>query len=529
MADPLRILLVDDDEVDRLAVTRLLRRSHFDAAVHECTDPASALAAAGTGGFDCVLLDYNLPGTDGLSLLRELRARSETVPVIALTGQGGEEIAVELMKAGAVDYINKNTLSLERLERSLRYALAIHRAEEERRLLLQREQRAREEAQAANRAKDEFLATLSHELRTPLNAILGWSRLLVGGSLNPETAQRAVEIIDRNTRLQAQLIEDLLDISRIITGKLRLDLRAVAAGQIVEAAIESIRPSADARRITLEADLAAAGDTILCDPARMQQVAWNLLANAIKFTPEGGTVRVSVTRDQSTIVIRVADTGIGIEPDFLPHVFDRFRQQDGASTRAHGGLGLGLSIVRHLVELHGGTVDAASAGPGEGATFSVRVPLAPVRASQLDVMNGAADAVFADLPSLAGLRILVVDNEADARGLLRVVLEGCGATVIEATSVSGAMEQIRQQPPDVLLSDIAMPGEDGYALIRKVRALEGPVRLLPAAAFTAFATASDRTRALLAGYQAHIPKPVEPSELAAVVGALAGRTVIRTT
>src|SRR5687767_13594336 len=233
MADTLRVLLVDDDEVDRLAVTRLLRKTHFDAIVHECTDPASALAAVSSGGFDCVLLDYNLPGTDGLSLLRELRARSETVPVIALTGQGGEEIAVELMKAGAADYINKNTLSLERLERSLRYALALHRAEEERRLLLEREQRAREEAQAANRAKDEFLATLSHELRTPLNAILGWARLLSSGNLDPQTARKAIEVIDRNTRLQAQLIEDLLDISRIITGKLRLDLAMVPVGRVI--------------------------------------------------------------------------------------------------------------------------------------------------------------------------------------------------------------------------------------------------------------------------------------------------------
>jgi signal transduction histidine kinase len=528
MAEPLRLLLVDDDEVDRLAVTRLLRRTHFDAAVHECTDPASALAAAGSGGFDCVLLDYNLPGIDGLSLLRELRARSETVPVIALTGQGGEEVAVELMKAGAADYINKNTLSLERLERSLRYALALHRSEEERRLLLQREQRAREEAQAANRAKDEFLATLSHELRTPLNAILGWSRLLVGGNLDAGTARRAIEIIDRNTRLQAQLIEDLLDISRIITGKLRLDLRSVPVAQIVEGAIESVRPSADARRVQLRTAMTDGSARILCDPARMQQVIWNLVTNAIKFTPEGGTVRVQVDVAGPTVSIEVSDSGVGIDPDFLPHVFDRFRQQDGASTRAHGGLGLGLSIVRHLVELHGGTVEARSAGPGRGATFTVRVPQAPVRAGQIELLDEKARSEeFTDLPSLAGLHVLVVDNESDARGLLRVVLEGCGASVEEASAADEALECIRRRLPDVLLSDIAMPGEDGYALIRKVRDLDGPSRTLPAAALTAFATATDRARALLAGYQAHIPKPVEPSELAAVVAALAGRTVVR--
>jgi signal transduction histidine kinase len=521
-AGPLHVLLVDDDEVDRLSVKRLLRRTHFAASVHECADPAAALAIAGRGGFDCVLLDYNLPGTDGLALLRDMRAKMETVPVIALTGQGGEEIAVELMKGGAADYINKNTLTAERLERSLRYALSTQRAEEERRLLLWREQRAREEAQAANRAKDEFLATLSHELRTPLNAILGWSRLLVGGNLNAETSRRAIEIIDRNTRLQAQLIEDLLDISRIITGKLRLDLRLVPVRQIVEAALESVRPAADARGIAIETDLADAGDAILCDPARMQQIAWNLLSNAIKFTPEDGTVRIAVTREEATITIHVSDTGMGIDQEFLPHVFDRFRQQDSASTRAHGGLGLGLSIVGHLVQLHGGTVEASSGGTGQGATFSVCVPLAPIRATQIEVMDETAPAPFAERPVLDGVRVLVVDNEADARSLLRVVLEGCGAEVDEAHSSHEALERIAQRVPDVLLSDIAMPGEDGYTLIRKVRGLESPAGQLPAAAFTAFATATDRARALLAGYQAHIPKPVEPSELAAVVAALAG-------
>jgi signal transduction histidine kinase len=526
MSPALRLLLVDDDEVDRLAVKRLLRQTRFDATIEERTDRASALAFD-PGSFDCVLLDYNLPGADGVEILHEIRAKGDSVPVIALTGQGDEEVAVALMKAGASDYLNKNSLTAERLERSLRYALAIHRADEERRQLLEREQKARQEAQAANRAKDEFLATLSHELRTPLNAILGWSRLLSSGNLDRETSRKAIEIIDRNTRLQAQLIEDLLDISRIITGKLRLDLHVVPVRDIIEAALESVRPSAEAKHIHIHADVDQFDDAILCDAARMQQVVWNLLTNAIKFTPEQGEIRVTAGRHDDSVVVRVSDSGIGIASDFLPYVFDRFRQQDGASTRAHGGLGLGLSIVRHLTELHGGLVKAESAGEGRGATFVVSIPIAPLRADQLEMVEAEAANALGELPSLAGLRVLIVDNEPDARALMRAVLEGCGAVVDEADSAAVALRALQLHRPDVLLSDIAMPGEDGYGFIRKVRRLDGPARMLPAAAFTAYATASDRARALLAGFQAHLPKPVEPSELAAVVAALAGRTVIK--
>jgi signal transduction histidine kinase len=527
MAEPLRILLVDDDEVDRMAVKRLLQRSGVDALVEERAGLADALAAAASQEFDCVLLDYHLPGSDGVQLLRDLRNAGVTAPVVALTGQGDEEVAVELMKAGAADYLSKSTLTPERLERSMRYALALFRAEEDRRLLLEREQQARLQAQAANRAKDEFLATLSHELRTPLNAILGWARLLASGHLDEATARRAVEIIERNTRLQAQLIEDLLDISRIITGKLRLDLKAVPVRSILDAAVDSVRPAADAKRIGLDFDLDGAGDAILCDPARMQQVIWNLLSNAIKFTPDGGRVSISARRVAGSVSILVTDTGAGIDPDFLPFVFDRFRQQDPATTRSVGGLGLGLAIVRHLVELHGGTVEAHSPGEGRGATFVVTIPVAPVRSDQVVRLDrhDLQEAALADLPSLAGLTVLVVDDEPDARALVAAVLAGCGAKVVAADSAAKAMVEIGRSQPDVLLSDIAMPGEDGYALIRKVRGAGSPSSQLPAAALTAFATAADRARALLAGYQAHIPKPVEPSELAAVVAALAGRVV----
>jgi signal transduction histidine kinase len=522
MADSLRILLVDDDHVDRMAVKRLLKQAGLAGEIVERDTRDTALEAVRAHTFDCVLLDYRLPSTDGVTLLRELRAAGGGVPIVALTGQGDEEVAVELMKAGAADYLNKNTLTAERLERSLRYALALHRAEEERRLLLEREQHARMQAQAANRAKDEFLATLSHELRTPLNAILGWAQLLAGGQLDEVGARRAIEIIERNTRLQAQLIDDLLDISRIITGKLRLELKTVTARSILEPAIESSLPAASAKGVRLVPQLTGADDeTISCDASRMQQVIWNLLSNAIKFTPAGGHVTLTWRREGDSMIVEVADTGIGIEAEFLPHVFDRFRQQDAAITRRHGGLGLGLSIVRHLVELHGGSISATSDGHGKGATFTVKVPISLDAVDTGSEDDDAPPHPTEDLPSLEGVRVLVVDNEADARGLVSTILESRGAEVTTAASASEAIASIRAHRPDVLLSDIGMPGEDGYALIRQVRQLKPTEPALPAAAVTAYASAGDRAQAILAGYQAHLPKPIKPSELTTVVAALA--------
>ena len=528
MAEPLRILLVDDDHLDRVAVKRLLRQAGLMVEVEERTDRAGALAAAEEQRFDCALLDYRLPGTDGLTLLRDLRDKGITVPVVALTGQGDEELAVELMKAGAADYLNKNALSSERLERSLRYALSLHRADEERRQLLEREQDARLEAQAANRAKDEFLATVSHELRTPLNAILGWAQLLASGQLDEGTARRAVGIIERNTRLQAQLIDDLLDISRIITGKLRLELRGVPVRSILEAAVESLRPTADAKGVALSCEFGVQPHAILCDPARMQQVIWNLLSNAIKFTPAGGRVTLAEERRAGTIVLTVKDTGTGIDPMFLPHVFDRFRQQDPGSTRTHGGLGLGLSIVHYLVELHGGTIEARSDGEGHGATFIVTVPVAPLTTNSVErgIDPDAQRAPVAEVPSLHGLRVLVVDNEADALALVQEILENCGAIVTAVESVADALREIGRRRPDVLVSDIAMPGQDGYSLVRQVRQMDDPTRPLPAVALTAYASEADRARTLGAGYRAHLTKPVDPRELATTVAALAGRTVV---
>jgi signal transduction histidine kinase len=403
MSHPIKVLLVDDDEVDRQAVRRALARAGVDLEIHERTDRESAIAALETTPFDCILLDYQLPGATGLETLRAVRAAGHNLPVITLTGFGDEELAVELMKAGAADYVTKSALTPERLERSLRYALALHQAERERNLLLAREQQARQDAQNANRAKDEFLATLSHELRTPLNAILGWARLLASGNLNEAGAKRAIEIIERNTRLQAQLIEDLLDISRITSGKLRLDVREVPIRAVLEGAIDSVRHSAEAKRITLTCDSAPDGATLVCDPARLQQVIWNLLTNAIKFTPEDGQVIVSAQRTPEDVVITVTDTGAGISAEFLPFVFDRFRQQDGATTRSHGGLGLGLAIVRHLIELHSGKVEASSPGLDQGATFTVTVPAAPVHVPSLEA-DAAVQPAYSSSPTASVTR-----------------------------------------------------------------------------------------------------------------------------
>jgi len=378
------------------------------------------------------------------------------------------------------------------------------------------------EARDANRAKDEFLATLSHELRTPLTAMLGWVRMLQGGSLDPATSARALRVIDRNTKLQAQLIDDLLDVSRIVTGKLSLDLKAVDVGAVVEASLDAVTPGALAKSVALERRIDPAAGPAWGDARRLQQVVWNLLSNAIKFTPAGGRVTVSVERNDPQVVVRVADTGQGIAPEFLPYIFDRFRQADSTTTRAHGGLGLGLAIVHHLVTLHRGTVTAASDGDGRGATFTVRIPLAPLRTTAR-TMPGVGSGVDR-LPPLAGIRVLVVDDDADARDLVTAVLGQSGAEVVTASSTAEALDALARARPHVLVSELSMPGDDGYALLERIRALgldrDGRV---PAVALTAFARAEDRARALAAGYAVHVPKPVEPAALVEIVARLAPR------
>ncbi|HJQ31088.1 MAG TPA: PAS domain S-box protein [Pyrinomonadaceae bacterium] len=388
---------------------------------------------------------------------------------------------------------------------------------------------ARRQSEEANRLKDEFLATVSHELRTPLTAILGWAHMLRTGQYAFDArAGAALETIERNARAQAQIIEDLLDVSRIITGKLRLDVRAVAPDSFIDAAVEAVRPAAEAKGVRVQKLMDAGLVSVSGDPVRLQQVVWNLLSNAIKFTPSGGRVQIRMERAGSQIEIAVGDTGAGIAPDFLPHVFDRFRQADGRTTRRHGGLGLGLAIVRHLVELHGGTVRAESEGEGHGSTFTVTLPAAPVYPSEQTgrVQPPARESLpFFECPDrLDGLRVLVVDDEPDARELLKAGLGHCGASVSEAASAAEALASVEGAPPDLLISDIGMPGEDGYSLIRKVRSLPAERGgRVPAIALTAYARAEDRMQALRAGYQMHVPKPVELVELAAVAASLVRR------
>jgi len=388
-------------------------------------------------------------------------------------------------------------------------------------------QEARLAAEKANRAKDEFLATLSHELRTPLTPILGWTVMLRSGNLDPPGILRGLEVIERNVRVQTQLIEDLLDVSRIVTGKLRVEVRPIELVPVIEAGLDAVRPSADAKEIQIGVELEPRGLRVLGDPDRLQQVVWNLVSNAVKFTPRGGKVGVAVRETDSHVLLIVHDTGKGIPPDFLPHVFERFRQADSTSTRKYGGLGLGLAIVRHLVELHGGTVQAESQGPDQGATFTVRLPLVEAARSGSGAESGAAGAARGRggaAVSLDGVRVLLVDDETDSRDFLSLSLRQCGAEVTALSSAEEAVSVLQRERPDVLVSDIAMPGEDGYALIRRVRALSAERGgQVPAAALTAYAKGEDTTRALAAGYQVHLAKPVEPMELAAAVATLAGR------
>jgi signal transduction histidine kinase/FixJ family two-component response regulator len=387
-----------------------------------------------------------------------------------------------------------------------------------------------ENAERANQLKDEFLAMLSHELRTPLTSIVGWAEMLGNPRLDSVTALRAIEVIRRNARVQVQMVDDLLDVSRIITGKLRMSVQLVDLGTIIIAAVDGLRPAAEAKALRLQLLLDTPAGQISGDPDRLQQVAWNLISNAIKFTPKGGRVLVRLARVASQVEFTVSDTGLGIAPEFLPHVFDRFRQADATTTRAFGGLGLGLAIVRQLVELHGGTVRVESEGEGLGSTFTVSVPLAAVRSAITDrVSSRAPEFKLPELdcpPELNGLRVLVVDDEADASELLQIILQGCGAQVMTKSSAAAALEALASEAFDVLISDIGMPDEDGYSLIAKVRALsKDRGGEIPAAALTAYANEEDRIRVLRSGFQIHMPKPISPSELVAIVANLAGRKV----
>jgi signal transduction histidine kinase/ActR/RegA family two-component response regulator len=379
----------------------------------------------------------------------------------------------------------------------------------------------------ANRVKDDFLATLSHELRTPMNAVVGWAHMLASGKLDRATAERGIQAIVRNAQAQMQLISDILDVSRIVSGRVRLNVVPVDLAAVIHEAVDAVRPAAEAKSIALGTAITVDAAVISGDADRLQQVLWNLLSNAVKFTPAGGRVDVSLQVTGSQFVVAVSDNGIGIAPSFLPHVFDRFTQQDASPARRHGGLGLGLSIVRHLVELHGGTAEAASEGEGTGTTFTIKLPVRAVREGAED--QAPPPAPPADAPAapdivrpLAGLRVLVVDDEQDARDLLWTVLAGAGAAVVTRASAAEGLEQLRRESFDVLVADIGMPGEDGYQFVGKVRVLGqsgGPA--IPAIALTAYDRPGDADRALASGFQMHLGKPVVPDVLVSTVARLA--------
>lgn len=526
MSQALRILLIDDNQDDRFLTLRELRREFPTLQVKEILE-AEGFKQALEDSFDLVVTDYQLGWSDGITLLQAIKDRYPGCPVIMFTNTGNEEIAVEAMKSGLDDYIVKAPNRYMRVPVAVRIALerveARHtrtRLEAELSELLQQERAARTQAEEASRLKDEFLATLSHELRTPLNAMLGWAQLLRLRRLDEDGYARAIETIDRNTRSLARLIEDLLDVSRIITGKLVLDMGPVDLVTVVDAALVTIRPAAQTRLIQLNFLIDTLDSIVMGDAVRLQQVMWNLLSNAVKFTPTEGQIQVQLKQTGSNLTVSVSDTGQGISPEFLPYVFDRFRQADSSSTRLQGGLGLGLAIARHLVELHGGTIRAESQGERKGATFTFELPQWQTEARRENVANLRSQAFLPNL-SLNRIRVLVVDDQADVGELVKLILEEQGAEVRVAATVNQALSIFEDFKPEVLISDIGMPSQDGYALMQHIRSL--PVDQggqIPAIALTAYAKEEDRERAIAAGFQKHIAKPVEPDELISAIADL---------
>ncbi len=660
-----RILIIDDNPDDRLLAIRELSRAFTDLSIEQIKEAEGfeQVVSASNFDFDLVITDYRLRWSDGISVLRAIKAQYPALPVVMFTNSGNEEIAVEAMKAGLDDYVIKSPNRYFRLPVAVRSSLEQARqrqalkeaetrysdlfdrvpvglyriapngkmleanpamvqllgypdqqtllaaqtvdfhvdaqarqqwqqlmerdgtvrdfetllrtlngkliwvrhnarairngegvlyyegaiedvterkqVEEERKALLAREQAARAEAEAASRMKDEFLATISHELRTPLNAMLGWASLLRSRKLNEATTARALETIERNAKAQTQMVEDLLDVSRIIRGKLRLTTHPVDLVFVIEAALEAVQPTVAAKSIELEKLYEGLQDqaiVVMGDSNRLQQIVWNLLTNAIKFTPARGRVKVHLSvvsgNEQQTTAtyaqIQVSDTGCGISAEFLPYIFEHFRQADSTSTRSQGGLGLGLAIVRQLVEIHGGTVYANSPGVGQGATFTVKLPLLEgSRGRREQGEQGRQGENQTSFPSplaprpspLIGLQLLLVEDEVDTREVLTLALEQYGAKVTAVASAAEAKSAIAKFQPDVIISDIAMPEEDGYDLIQQLRDWG---KQMPAIALTAYARDSDRTAAIAAGFQQHLSKPVEPEELAAVVADLVG-------
>jgi signal transduction histidine kinase len=568
-----RILIVDDYPENLLALEAILNGTgHTVVRANSGREALKALLAQ-----DCalILMDVAMPDLNGYETAELIRGRERCrlTPIIFLTAHNKADAHVfKGYSVGAVDYLFKpfvpevllskvnvfvelytnremlkrqasaleqaygemqqrvleRTSELDASNRALQAEVVERqRAEDELAVLFERAQAARLEAETMNRVKDEFLGTLSHELRTPLNAILGWTHLLEVGKRDDTAITRATRVIKNNAQLQAQLVADILDVSRIISGKLQLYIGVVDLRSVIETTLETLQPAVEAKGLSIQVAWTESG-TLLADQARLQQVMWNLLSNAIKFTPKGGHVRVELTATAEDVRVVIADDGEGIEADFLPHVFERFRQADSSFARTHAGLGLGMAIVRHLIELHGGRVTVESAGKDQGATFTVMLP---IRAATSDgtvpwVEHAAAsrDVTAAALPSLAGVSVLIVDDEAEAREVLMLLLQAQGAEVTAVASAAAAFRLLRKRVPDVLVSDVGMPGQDGHAFIRSLRALgvdEGAQ--VPAVALTAYATPADAAKALAAGFDRHVTKPIVPSEIVNVVASLAER------
>jgi signal transduction histidine kinase len=556
---PVNILVVDDRDENLMALEAVL------------ADPSYRLVRARSGrealkevldqDFALILLDVVMPGVDGYetaTLIRE-RPRSRQTPIIFLTANDfGVNYVFRGYTVGAVDYLVKPVppdvlrskvavfVELFRRQEALRIGhekleeriaertkelatanLALSaeieeraKIEKERVQLLRREQAARVEAERANRLKDEFLATLSHELRTPLNAIMGWAHVLMQSSHDRDTVQRASTVIRQNATSQAQLIDDILDVSRIVGGRLVIETGVVPVKRVVEDAVNSLMPAAQAKSITVHCNLAD-GLNVLGDRDRLQQVVWNLVSNAFKFTPKGGTVTITLAERDGDIYIEVSDTGIGIPAEFLPFVFDRFRQADSSMSRRHNGLGLGMAIVRHLVELHGGTVAVESPGENKGTAFKLHFPshTGPMPAEKMPSGREAApDAAIEQLEQLNGLHVLIVEDDADSRNVLALLLQRLGALVEAVGSAKDAYDRLKLRRPDVLVSDIGMPDEDGYSMIRHIRQLSD--HHIPAIALTAYARKQDAEAALGAGYDQHLPKPVAPADLIRAIKAV---------
>jgi signal transduction histidine kinase/CheY-like chemotaxis protein len=519
----------------------IFREPSATDAINQSAD-TNPLWLAAKGPADAGLLHQPLQA-DGQSFLSVYR-RVSTPPLIVGVSLSDEEIlddwqhqrqvtglalgALAVTLGGIVLILFRQIDARGRVERALAEqeqleAVRLREANERLEQSLEREQRARRETEAASYLKDEFLMTVSHELRTPLTAIYGWVRMLASDTMPRDQQLRALAAVERNARAQTRLIDDLLDVSRAISGKLRLEARPVNVADVVLAAAETLGPALQAKSIRLESVLDPDVGPVMADPDRLQQIVWNLLSNAIKFTPERGVVRLRLARIGSQIEIVVSDTGSGIPKDFLPHVFERFRQAEAGTRRRYGGMGLGLAIVRHLVELHGGTVSAESAGEGQGSTFRVLLPArSGTPAAAPDRAEPARPVAGIPIGRLDGIHILVVDDEGDSRELFASILEAAGARVRTAASATDAVDVLRVEPANVLLSDIEMPDEDGYQLLRRIKADD---RLtnggLVAIAVTAHAREADRRRALEAGFDGHLPKPVEPSELIAIVASLA--------